>query len=106
MLEVHFNNEKLQSGVKDNSGMKFVVTQNLRSHDSGIMELGLVYTDKMAIPPGQNSFALHGYCLPQCSAVVSIHICTPKNFHDIYIKVSKYQKQFFLKLHYPKKQTK
>ena len=72
MLEVHFNNEKLQSGVKDNSGMKFVVTQNLRSHDSGIMELGLVYTDKMAIPPGQNSFALHGYCLPQCSAVVSI----------------------------------
>ena len=76
MLEVHFNNEKLQSGVKDNSGMKFVVTQNLRSHDSGIMELGLVYTDKMAIPPGQNSFALHGYCLPQCSAVVSIEgIC-------------------------------
>jgi dopamine beta-monooxygenase len=71
MLEVHFNNEKLQSDVKDNSGMKFVVTQNLRSHDSGIMELGLVYTDKMAIPPGQNSFALHGYCLPQCSAVVS-----------------------------------
>ena len=61
--------------TKDNSGMKFVVTQNLRPHDSGIMELGLVYTDKMAIPPGQNSFALHGYCLPQCSAVVSIHIC-------------------------------
>ena len=60
--------------TKDNSGMKFVVTQNLRPHDSGIMELGLVYTDKMAIPPGQNSFALHGYCLPQCSAVVSINI--------------------------------
>ena len=71
MLEVHFNNEKLESGVKDNSGMRFVVTQNLRPHDSGIMELGLVYTDKMAIPPEQEYFPLHGYCLPQCTAVVS-----------------------------------
>ena len=91
MLEVHFNNEKLQSGVKDNSGMKFVVTQNLRSHDSGIMELGLVYTDKMAIPPGQNSFALHGYCLPQCSAVVSIfaifQISAEKKFSSLIKKL-------------------
>ena len=59
MLEVHFNNEKLEEGVKDNSGMKFIVTQNLRPHDSGIIELGLVYTDKMAIPPGQKRFSLH-----------------------------------------------
>ena len=72
MLEVHFNNEKLESGVKDNSGMRFIVSQQLRSHDAGIMELGLVYTDKMAIPPNQDSFPLHGYCLPQCSAVVSM----------------------------------
>lgn len=69
MLEVHFNNEHLESGVKDNSGMRFIVTQQLRPYDAGIMELGLVYTDKMAIPPHQEEFALHGYCLPQCTAV-------------------------------------
>lgn len=57
-------------GVKDNSGMRFVVTQHLRPHDAGIMELGLVYTDKMAIPPKEASFPLHGYCMPECSAVV------------------------------------
>lgn len=70
MLEVHFNNEKLEKGVKDNSGMRFVVTQNLRPHDAGIMEMGLIYTDKMAIPPQMDGFPLHGYCLPQCTAVV------------------------------------
>ena len=58
-------------GVKDYSGMRFIVTQELRPHDAGIMELGLIYTDKMAIPPNQHRFPLHGYCLPQCSAVVS-----------------------------------
>lgn len=69
MLEVHFNNQGMESGVKDNSGMRFVLTQKLRPYDAGIMELGLVYTDKMAIPPGQERFVLHGYCLPQCTAV-------------------------------------
>ena len=60
-------------GVKDYSGMRFIVTQELRPHDAGIMELGLIYTDKMAIPPNQHRFPLHGYCLPQCSAVVSFY---------------------------------
>ena len=52
--------------------MRFVVTEELRQYDAGIMELGLIYTDKMAIPPNEIKFPLHGYCLPQCSAVVSI----------------------------------
>ena len=57
-------------GVKDNSGMRFYVTQSLRPNDAGIMELGLVYTDRMAIPPRQKKFPLHGHCLPECTAVV------------------------------------
>ena len=54
--------------------MRFIVTQELRPHDAGIMELGLIYTDKMATPPNQHRFPLHGYCLPQCSAVVSFYL--------------------------------
>ena len=50
--------------------MRFLVTKNLRPYDAGIMELGLVYTDKMAIPPNMESFSLSGYCLPECTAVV------------------------------------
>lgn len=47
-------------------------TSRLRAYDAGVMELGLEYTDKMAIPPGQAAYTLTGYCLPQCTAVVII----------------------------------
>lgn len=55
----------------DSSGLTFYVTSNKRKFDAAIMELGLEYTDKMAIPPGQKQFTLTGYCIPQCTAVVS-----------------------------------
>lgn len=38
--------------------------------DAGVIELGLEYTDKMAIPPLQESFPLIGYCTSACTAVV------------------------------------
>lgn len=60
------------SGIIDSSGIRFYVSQNLRSMDAGIIELGLEYTDKMAIPPGQSSFSLSGFCVSECTAVVSI----------------------------------
>ena len=53
MLEVHYNNPELQSGHVDSSGINFVFTKSLRKYDAGVIELGLEYTDKMAIPPGQ-----------------------------------------------------
>jgi dopamine beta-monooxygenase len=52
-------------------------TSHLRQYDAGVMELGIEYTDQMAIPPGQDSYTLTGYCLPhQCTAVV----CN-RNYH-------------------------
>lgn len=33
------------------------------------MELGLEYTDKMAIPPGQIAFPLSGYCIAECTNI-------------------------------------
>ena len=53
MLEVHYNNPELQAGNIDSSGVKFIFTKSLRKYDAGVIELGLEYTDKMAIPPGQ-----------------------------------------------------
>lgn len=66
-LEVHFNNPKLKSGVIDSSGMRIKVISKLRRYDAAIMELGLEYTDKMAIPPGQIAFPLYGYCIAECT---------------------------------------
>ncbi|XP_076089940.1 dopamine beta-hydroxylase-like [Mytilus galloprovincialis] len=67
LLEVHYNNPQLSKGIEDSSGIRLYVTSKLRKFDSGIMELGLEYTNKMAIPPNQNLFSLTGYCIPDCT---------------------------------------
>lgn len=72
MLEIHYNNPELKSDFIDSSGVRFHITNKLRGMDAGVIELGLEYTDKMAIPPGQEQFSLSGYCVSECTAVVRI----------------------------------
>ncbi|XP_044766667.1 tyramine beta-hydroxylase [Coccinella septempunctata] len=69
MLEIHYNNPELISGLVDSSGIRLYVSDVLKDMDAGIMELGLEYTDKMAIPPKLNQFPLFGYCVSECTAV-------------------------------------
>ncbi|KAL1516807.1 hypothetical protein ABEB36_000660 [Hypothenemus hampei] len=69
MLEVHYNNPELKAGFVDSSGITLHISDKLRDADAGIIELGLEYTDKMAIPPGQESFSLTGYCISSCTSV-------------------------------------
>jgi dopamine beta-monooxygenase len=69
MIEVHYNNPEHRTGIVDNSGIKFHYTRTLRRYDAGIMELGLEYIDKMALPPGQALWKLNGYCIPECTSV-------------------------------------
>lgn len=68
-LEMHFNNPNLVAGTIDNSGMRIKYVEKLRKYDAAVMELGLEYTDKMAIPPGQLAFPLSGYCIAECTKV-------------------------------------
>lgn len=72
MLEVHYNNPECKSGFVDSSGLTFYVSSQLKEMDAGVIELGLEYTDKMAIPPGLDSFPLIGYCVSECTAVVRL----------------------------------
>lgn len=58
------------SGRRDSSGIRLHFTRSLRQYDAGIMELGLVYTPVMAIPPQQRSFYLSGYCTSKCTRTV------------------------------------
>ena len=67
MLEVHYNNPQLRSGIVDSSGIKLHVTPKLRKYDAGIMELGLIYNNWMAIPPGMSHAVLTGVCVEQCT---------------------------------------
>ncbi|XP_072515362.1 dopamine beta-hydroxylase [Salminus brasiliensis] len=66
-LEVHYHNPLLISGRRDSSGIRLWYTPSLRRFDAGIMELGLVYTPVMAVPPRQSSFPLSGYCTAACT---------------------------------------
>lgn len=58
------------------------MVSQLRQFDAGVMELGLEYTDKMAIPPGQIGFPLSGYCIAKCTEVVrELHSKKKKHFN-------------------------
>lgn len=58
-------------GRRDSSGIRLYYTATLRRFDAGIMELGLVYTPLMAIPPQETAFVLTGYCTDKCTQMVS-----------------------------------
>ncbi|XP_070811803.1 dopamine beta-hydroxylase [Pituophis catenifer annectens] len=77
-LEVHYHNPLLFEGRRDSSGIRLHYTASLRQYDAGIMELGLVYTPVMAIPPGESQFSLTGYCSDKCTQLAlppaGIHI--------------------------------
>ncbi|XP_068104131.1 dopamine beta-hydroxylase [Hyperolius riggenbachi] len=66
-LEVHYHNPLELKGLRDSSGIRLHYTPSLRRYDAGIMELGLVYTPVMAIPPRQKEFLLTGYCTEKCT---------------------------------------
>ena len=55
--------------------MRLLTTERLRAHDAGILELGVVYSDHMAIPPRTKQFEWHGHCLAECTAQVLEEFC-------------------------------
>lgn len=67
MLEMHYNNPQKRSTWLDHSGMRILYTPTLRQYDTGILEIGLEYTDKNSIPPIQSDFDLAGYCTAGCT---------------------------------------
>ncbi|XP_071673312.1 dopamine beta-hydroxylase isoform X3 [Patagioenas fasciata] len=77
-LEIHYHNPLMFKGRRDSSGIRLYYTSTLRRYDAGIMELGLVYTPVMAIPPGEDAFILTGYCTDKCTQLAlpaaGIHI--------------------------------
>jgi dopamine beta-monooxygenase len=71
VLEIHYDNAKLKENLIDSSGMRIFfqggTNEMLRKFDAGILEIGLEYNPKMAIPPRSNEFHLNAYCLSECT---------------------------------------
>lgn len=68
MLEIHYNNVQQRDDFVDSSGLLFHYTNKLRQFEAGILEVGLEYTDKYAIPPNQ-VLPLVGHCVSECTRV-------------------------------------
>ena len=73
VLEIHFDNANKRSDIIDSSGIRIFYQggygEYLRQYDAGILEIGLEYNAKNSIPPQQDEFHLHGYCLSECTSV-------------------------------------
>jgi dopamine beta-monooxygenase len=50
--------------------MQIHYTSQLRQYDAGIIEVGLEYTPKTALPPRMESVFVRGDCIQECTAVV------------------------------------
>nr|XP_018667907.1 DBH-like monooxygenase protein 1 homolog [Ciona intestinalis] len=71
MLEMHYDNPNLISGVSDQSGMRIYYTPELRQYDVGILTIGqIVNSYSNIIPPTISSFKHYGDCPAECLETV------------------------------------
>ena len=71
-LEIHYNNQERKMGIRDSSGIRFFYTNQRRTHDVGVLEIGVIYSPDMIIPPNQDSFSWLGVCPAMCTKEVSL----------------------------------
>ena len=62
--------------IRDNTGVRFVYTPNLRKHDATILTLGYINTENdLVIPPHLDNFELQAQCGANCLQAVSTVPC-------------------------------
>ncbi|OQV22795.1 DBH-like monooxygenase protein 1-like protein [Hypsibius exemplaris] len=67
-MQVHYNNPDRLTFV-DDSGMRFLLTDKVRKHDSGSIMTGIFSLDyTLTMPPGLRNFHLSAQCSDQCTA--------------------------------------
>ncbi|XP_078656304.1 DBH-like monooxygenase protein 1 homolog [Branchiostoma floridae x Branchiostoma belcheri] len=66
LMEMHYDNPQVLSGLYDSSGLRFIYTPELRDNDIGIFEVGMRVGKHHVIPPGADSFTSAAFCDPQC----------------------------------------
>lgn len=70
LIEMHYDNPRLETGHFDNSGIRLYATQTLRKYDLGVMTFGVNGNDNsIQIPAQTDRLTLRGVCFPQCFEV-------------------------------------
>ncbi|XP_071155696.1 DBH-like monooxygenase protein 1 homolog [Mytilus edulis] len=66
LLETHFTNPTLKSGIVDSSGFRITVTPTLRQYDAGMLEIGAMVNNLQFIPPYEKGFVSKSHCHEDC----------------------------------------
>ncbi|RVE55850.1 hypothetical protein OJAV_G00230240 [Oryzias javanicus] len=63
-LEIHYNNPQQKAGIVDSSGLRLYYTDQLRQHDVGILNTGMlpILPVQYTIPPNASDFHSYGLC--------------------------------------------
>ncbi|XP_076278554.1 DBH like monooxygenase olf413 [Lasioglossum baleicum] len=67
MLETHYTNPLLDVDITDSSGLRLHYTDRLRTHDAGILSVGIDPNWRHTIPPGQPEVVSEGHCISNCT---------------------------------------
>lgn len=67
MLETLYVNPRRDAFINDNSGLRFLHTEKLRTHDAGILSIGIDPNWRHIIPPGQSEVVSEGHCITECT---------------------------------------
>ncbi|CAF1311005.1 unnamed protein product [Adineta ricciae] len=68
MIKIHYDNPRLLSNLRDSSGIRFYLGDNLRENDMGYLVLGTSsYPSSLALPPNVKQFVVDSYCPPEAT---------------------------------------
>ncbi|XP_053994573.1 MOXD1 homolog 2 isoform X1 [Hylaeus volcanicus] len=71
MLETHYTNPQMDvmraGSTSDSSGLRLHYTDRLRTHDAGILSIGIDPNWRHIIPPGQPEVISEGHCISYCT---------------------------------------
>ncbi|KAK3087968.1 hypothetical protein FSP39_012921 [Pinctada imbricata] len=66
IMQTHYNNPGLKTGIVDSSGMRITYTPTLRHHDAGCLSTGVLVNPWQLVPPGIQDFRSAGFCPKEC----------------------------------------
>jgi len=71
VLEMHYDNPQLVSGVVDSSGMEFFYINSPPQHRAGFIAVGHGVRRSMIIPPNAENYTISSVCSGSCTQAVS-----------------------------------
>lgn len=72
MLQVHYDNPQIVSGIRVNHALEVFYTDKLREHDAGVFSVEplIPASTSLIIPPNSLEHRIYGHCAPECTKLI------------------------------------